>query len=584
MSIFTIPNQGQIRAFGKYENQGELYETYNLDINNPFGKIQSSKTLTKILSEDVLGERIQAFAVYQKSGAVSPVNYYAISSEAVVTCNVNDDPTNPANWSEETGIATAGFGDETDAVVFNDFLLISRSQNILSWNDTADDDDWWTAVTSGAALTSGFPHTMHVHRGGQETLFVTDENHVRYYNTTSGHSTINLGVDQIAHCVSSGVEAIWVGTYSRSNDSAYVYEIYVGEQLDGTPIARNAYKIDGRAVLSITVVNNIPYIVTEKGNIQAFNGSGFVTVNSLPFANTSFILNNSGVGRIDDNNTERPVHPKGMQSHNDSIFINFNTTGESLGLAQDDYASRSASGIWEFNTTTGQIHHRYAFSAADRYGSKNIRYIAPLMIVDSPYTLLMAGAQVSGDSAFSSAAGNAGLYMEQESGYGYFVTSEIESGSVQDAHEAVYLKLKTLTDGQSVELKVRTSERNNIYGNGTLASPTVLNTTDDLTGIQIGDEVMSIGGTLAGKVGHITDISEGTNTTSITLDRSFGTTGDTGQFEITNFHLTSGGEEPGEIKKWGSFGTNPWIQFKVWLFGDIKIRQFMSKGNSKNEV
>ena len=212
---------------------------------------------------------------------------------------------------------------KTDAVVFDDLLLISRSQDILSWNDSSDNDDWGTTVANLPALTANYPHTLHTRGGnGGEFLFVTDANKVHYVEMIGGvgnTSTVNLAADHVACCISSGVSATWVGTYSNSNSNAFVYEIYTGQILNGVPVSNNVYEIDGRAVLSIAVLGNIPYIITDRGALQAFNGAGFVTVDTLPFSGDSFVFDGMRIGNVNSDNNERPVHPKGMRSY--KLFV-----------------------------------------------------------------------------------------------------------------------------------------------------------------------------------------------------------------------------------------------------------------------
>lgn len=575
MSTFTIPNrQGVIRQIGRSETAGEIQESFCVDINNPYGKIKASKKMVKVLDEtdDFNSSELQALAVY--SG-----KFWAIAEDRVLKCSTTNDPTDASNWSTETGIATSNFGDETDATVFNDLLLISRSQDILSWNGSVDDDDWWTAVTSGTSLSFGYPHTLHTHRGGQETLFVTDKNIVRYYNTTAGHSTVTLGTGLVACCIDSGVNATWVGTYSESSDNAYVYEIYVGEQLNGTPIARNAYKVDARTVLSLTVINNVPYIITEKGNLQVFNGAGFSTVASLPFAGDSVVLDNMRIGSISSNNKGRAVHPKGMQASNGSIFININTETESL-VNQDPYAKNSPAGVWEYNAMTGQLHHRFAFAeTSTSKGSKENQWSGPLLVADLPTVFIMAGGEIEDTDLF-------GLFMDTSDAFGYFTTQEIMAQTVEEAFESVYIKAKTPASGESITLKYRTTKRDKIFADGTLADSTTFNTTDSMTGIEVGDEVTVYTGTTAGTIAHITAISEGASVTSITVDTSLGDTGDAISIEVINFKKVDDTytSTDGEYKRFGGFGINPWIQFKVIMDGEIEIREFICKGNSKTEL
>lgn len=579
MSTFTIPNRGQIRQNNRAETDvfTELVESYNLDLTSKYGKIKTAKKLKKIIdsADDEDWGDIVAFAIYE-------TNYYVVTTDGVFICNTLDDITDPTNWTQENDFGTSSTAFQSDAVVFNDLLLVSDSTDIGSYNGTTFDNDWWTTVSkggdTGSALTSNRQHTMHVHRGGQETLFVTDGNKVLYANTTAGHSTVTLQDDLVANCIDSGVNAIWVGTYSESDTNAYVYEIYVGEEIDSVPVARNAYKVDGRAVLSLAVINNIPHIVTEKGKIQAFNGAGFSTVASLPFAHTTTALDNIRPGSIANNPLNLPVHPKGMRAYGDSILLFINTELEGGVDSTANYPQHSSSGVWEYSSVTGQVNHRYALSdTASQFGGRIGASSSPILVTESEDSIIMTGGEIQGSTN--------GLFVESsDTNIASFITAEIESGTVSDAFEAVYIKAKTLADSESIELKYRTVKKDNQFADGVLADAHTFNTTDTLD-VEVGDQVKVMTGTLTGTIAHITAIS-GSTTKSYELDTDIGTTGESIKLEFSNFkkHPATYTNEDGEFKKFGVGENNPWIQYEVVMKGDLELRQFISKSNSKVEL
>jgi len=587
MSTFRIPNStGQIVVSDRSETTGQILESFSININNPFGKIKPSNKLVKVLDEtDLDDSRLQALAVYKRQGSSAATYYYAVATGYVSVCPTTQDPTDATNWRDINdafaGIFSAdNLGEESDAVVFNDLLLMSRSQDILSWNGSTEDPDWWTTVAlggeTGPSLTAGVPHTMHVHKGGLETLFVTNENLVHYANTESGHSTITLAADQVATCLTSGVDAIWAGTYSTSSDSAYVYEIFIGQvSANSTPIANRAFKIDGRAVLSMEVIDNIPYIITDRGNLQVFTGAGFKTIQRLPFAATSSVLDGMRIGNIDKDNTQRPVHPKGMRADNGSLFININTETDNIAdNLQDPMAKKTASGVWEYNSDTRQLHHRFTFAnAATNNGSELHNFTGPLMIVDSPYTFLMAGAEIHDTTS--------GLFMETNSKYGYFITPEILSEVVQDAYTKLFIKA---TNAGTINVKYRLKKKADQFATVTLANANTINTTDTLS-VEVGDEVTIIDGSLHGAVAHITAVDTSATVTSMTLDTDIGTAGNTGTAEITNFKKFSKQyTSDSEYEQWGSTEVNPWIQYKVEMIGDLEIRDFISNGKANTNL
>lgn len=590
MSDFTIPNsQGGIRQANR-GNFGEIVESFNLDLNTEIPKIKTAKKLVKVLDEadDLGNDTPQAFAIYDRK-------YWTLTENDPYYCAVTDDPTDSTNWQEETSFSGSGLGFNSDLTVFRGLLIASTDTNMTSWNGSSDDTTYWTSTLSGSALTTTVPHILHTHRGGQEALFVTNGNNVKYYTNTSGHFTVSLQADLVSCCIDSGVSSVWVGTFTESGGNAYVYEIVVGETVqvkdddgavvDTAPLARNAFEVEGKAVLSLKVIDNVPHIITEKGNIQTFNGAGFTTIASLPFAYTQDELSGVRIGNVQNSNNSRPVHPKGMANHNESLFININT-----GVVTDDYATKSPSGVWEYNKETGNLNHRYAFcEESTDYGEKKNSSAGPLMITDNRYTFLMAAGE-TGSSNLS------GVFMESsDENLSYFITKEIESGTIQDAIERVYLKAKTMASGEYIHLKYRTIKRDKEFFDGVFLDESTINTTDAPT-IEVGDEVTISEGVGNGKIAHVTEIS-GSTTKSYKLDTAIGTIGESVRVEVNNFkpigYDTSEGyteladeytTDDGEIKSFGDFGTNPWIQFKVVMKGDIELRQFISKGNSKNEL
>jgi hypothetical protein len=568
MATFTIPNsQKQIRQVNRSETIGELGETFGIDLNRKFGKIYPSKKLIKVLDEVThLGNSSPvAFAIFDN-------RYYLLTDDDPYYCSLTNDPTVATNWTEDTNV-TSAIESDSDMVVFGGLLLISNGgSSIYSLTDTGTFANNWQSGKISGLTNAG---QMHVTRGGQETLIVCNGNNVKYYNTTGGSYTISLQSDLSATCVSSGVSAVWVGTESTSDGDAYVYEFYIGDIITVTdssgavissaPAARNAYKIEGTKVMSMEVIDNIPYIITEKGNLQAFNGSGFSTVTSFPFANTTEVISTAA------------VHPKGMKSHNDSLYINIST--ERRSDTQQDYVGGCPSGIWEYNRTTGQLHHRFAFAEDNtEYGARETENASsgPIMIIDNEHALILAGA-ASGKSTATT-----GMYADIGTPYGYFKTIEIESDSVQDVYEKIYAKAKTLAANESIQIKYRTEKHDPVTVDGHMASARQINTTDAVGSI---DENWIAIDIHSGVIAQVVSVTGGT-TKQIIVSSDFNTTGDSCRVEFQNWRDVTDLYETadGEFKQWGGLSTNPWIQFLVILDGDIELRQFMVKSNVKNEV
>lgn len=570
---FSIPNNvGQIRQDNRADTRGELYETFNIDLSTTPEKMRVSKRLERILNGAALSNPTASLDLL-----IWDTKYILITEDELFTCSVVNDPTVAANWSKPA--ISEDFDLSSTAVVFDGLLRISVDTNIARWNgSTTYANNWWTADISGAALTTGVPHVLHVHRGGAETLFVTDGNLVRYYNAASTHTTLTLQTDLTACCVDSGVSAIWVGTYNETSGNAYVYEMYVGEtESSGVAVSRNAYAVDGRAVLALWVKDNVPYIVTDRGRVQVFNGVGFTTIAEFPFAFSGRPFDNVRPGQIQDSSTERPVHPRGVKVHNDSAFILVNTRSE-----VDAYAvnTRTHSGVWEFSHTTGALTHRHAFAdAATDYGAGVLDRSGPLLIVDNEDTFLLAAAN-------SVAGQEPGLYgTTNTTNQAWFVTPEIGSGTIQDSFQRVIHMAKTLGATDTIHTLYRTRKRDTVRFTANWLDTTRFTTTDTVTTIAEGDLIRISHGYAAGEWAVVTAKAASALTTTVTLNRAIGVASQTSYVYSDNFQLIDSVYTltDGEYKAVGVTQVNPWIQYMVILKGPIEYRRFESIEGAKTQ-
>ena len=78
MAEFRIPNQGQIRQSVRSDTDGEIVESFNIDLNKKLGKIHSSERCDKVFGGTIAQRGdIRAFALYKSQ-------YYAFSSSGEV--------------------------------------------------------------------------------------------------------------------------------------------------------------------------------------------------------------------------------------------------------------------------------------------------------------------------------------------------------------------------------------------------------------------------------------------------------------------------------------------------------------------
>ena len=566
---FQIPNaELQIRQSNRGDLFGELWETFNLDLTSNPGKMLNSKKLQLVLGNSVLTNAggIHDLLIYDGT-------YYAFTEDETFVCTVGNDPSVAANWSIRANIQDNALN--TTAVVFDGSLRISLNTNVASYDGASSyDNTWWTAIVSGTALTADFPHVTETVQSQKETFFVTDKDRVHYLEKGNSPKIVTLDSNVVACCLAPALSgAMWVGTYNETSGKAYVYEIYAGEVVGSTAVYRQAYPVDAQAVLAIWVVDNTPYIVTEKGTIQVFNGAGFKTIAHFPFIFNGKDLAGVVSGQIQSSNRSRPIHPRGVKVVNDVAFLLVNsddTTGTSIPVA-----TRFHSGVWEFNTSNNSLSHRAALAdTANDYGTAILHESGALLVTDSADAFLICGA----------GATDTGLYvMKDTPSQGWFVTPELNSDTIQSAYNKINHKATTLGAGETINTLYRTRKRETVRGTANWLSATEFVTTDNWSGVVIGDLVRVNTGYATGDWGSITAIIPSAATFRVTLNRSIGLAAATSLVYSDNFKLIDAEmtTADGEFKTVGVGDVNAWVQFMVILKGKIEYRSFDSKDNAK---
>ena len=564
MATFKIPKNGQIRQLNQGDVYGELWSTKNIDLSSSPGKIRLARPTEELLDADgVFNRTIVGLTFFnQKIYAINETEIYADDSPFDTFVEVEN-----------------GNDNAQDIVVFDGAIRISEQNEIAEYDgDSTYDNDWWTTVVSGTSLSSSVPHIMDVSYEGQETLAVTDGDKLRYYRTTGTvkHFTLNLLSNHIACSLTSGNSANWVGSYDTVGSRASVYEWNVGQDE-----FTQKYEIDARAVLAMTTLDNIPYLITERGEIQKFNQAGFTTIATLPMWNTPDFFEGVETGYVLPDNELRPVHPKGMTAYNGKIlvYVNADDTDESRNVNE-----RCLSGIWEIDPVTGSTTHRCSARSESRASRS-----APILVVNDPNGRIYFG----GRRDPAPGLGEEGLWREDLSddatNYGYFVTTEMHGDSFIENFESIFLSA-IQDSGDSIVVKYRESQDFSlpIYGSGTWLNTTSFTTEDDMTGLSVGDEVEVTVGTNSGRLSHVTNIETGASVTEITVEDAIGTAGEGLDFQCDNWiKIDDAFDTTQKIKEIKLNKPGTMYQFKVYLTGKNGyplINRMVVKTNNKKPL
>jgi len=135
-------------------------------------------------------------------------------------------------------------------------------------------------------------------------------------------------------------------------------------------------------------------------------------------------------------------------------------------------------------------------------------------------------------------ASDTGLYvMKDTASQGWFVTPELNSDTIQSIYEKVTHKATTLGAGETINTLYRTRKRATIYGTANWISTTEFVTTDDWSGVVVGDLVRVNTGYATGEWATVTIIATSATTYTITLDRAIGLNASTSKVYSDNFKL-----------------------------------------------
>lgn len=584
MPTYKIPNQnGQIRQLNLNDTAGEIWSSRNIDLHTNTGKLKLARPFKQVATATQIGdELIQGFA---STGTAAQANELFAVTDSVLYTSVGDF----TSWtSESTTPASA-----EDVCVFGGQMIISTVDNLDAFDFTSTyTQDWWTARGNPALTTnnpsSTVPRVIESARVGAETLVVLDGSNVYGYvgGITSGavtSVTMDLDSSLTACCFKAGIRSGWIGTYTKKAEQAYVI------QWDcASTNYTQAFPVGSKAVLAIELVDDVPLIVTERGEIKMFNNAGFTTVARFPFASKTKFIDQA----TNPNNRNRPIHPKGMKRLGNTVYIYTNFRNADSSIFFDD---KSHNGVWALDLTTYSLNHLSAPGNEVIFDSQGA---SPLMAIDDYNGRLFVGA----DRATDLTTSEEGIWMEDlgtTTNYGYVITTEVGSSGVKDIFDEVIVKA-LLGDDDSIEVKYRTTndvdlpieiddaEWTGVNQNQFTSDDTSLSVIKDRFDAGHSDEIEVLAGQGAGRLAHITNVTYANPTYTITVDEEIGVDGEAAYIRIDNWKLVPKEmtSTNGDVVRFGIGEAGTFAQFKIGLTGKAgrpEIREILIKTNPKEK-
>ena len=581
MTIKLRDTNGRIRQLNLNDTAGELWSSRNLDLHSNVGKIKLARPFKQVATATQLSnDTVVAFASIRDNSQINTA--YALTANNLYVADSTF-----TSWT----VAQASPARAEDATIFGGQLIISSQTNLDAWDFNATyTTGWWTARGNPALTTNNptatVPRVIETSRIGAETLVVLDGSNIYAYvgGITSGavtNLTLDLDSSLKATCFKTGIRSGWIGTYTNTGDEAFVIQWDVA-----STNYTQAFPTGSKSVLALEVVDDIPYIITDRGEIKRFNNAGFTTVAQFPFATRAVFADQN----TNPSNVNRPIHPKGIWHSGNTLFIYANFLSATSAFPLDE---RTHNGLWALDLTTNSLTHLGSQANDVVFGSTGS---TPIMVLDDYRSRIFLG--------LNDVNSNEGIYIEDLSAssenYGYLVTTEIQSEELKDVWEKIVSKAYLATNDK-IEVKYRGSKVEGYPVNISGVTWTGLNentfttTSASMAAVKTRfdagneDEIEILTGQSAGRLAHITNITYSNPTYTVTIDEEIGVNGQTSTIRIDNWKKVpkSMTSADGQMLSFGTDQASDWIQYKISLFGQAgnpEIREIAIKSNTKEKL
>lgn len=488
--------------------------------------------------------------------------------------------------------------EEGDLKSFNSRLYLAYDTNLYRRTSAL-----WTTVDTG--LSPGYK----ILETYFDRLYIASEDDIVSINTaevvatTSNtldlRSTSGINNNLNITCMRRVSNGLWIGTQNQEGGNARML-FWDGETQDTVELD---VEIDSAMVMAMTVKDDVPYIVDERGDLRAWNGSFFQKVDEFDFDDIQLY-------RFDQSsNKDRWIHHNGMLTVDDEILMAVNTRPNDTN---DSIPVRHSSGVYAWSPETG-IYMKHAYTAQEDsatitdYGQCKTPEVGALFRLSgdtdnenrTDQSDFFAGYSYESDNSTTvyaiSKSDKRGLDMNSASRdeLGMIITGRIRAEDVQDALNSLYLFHKQLANSTDrFIVTYRTAEYTPSETDITWVNTTSFTSTDASWAeiktnfdADVEYEFEGLSGDGAGMFAMITDISESGGTYTVTLDQTItGATTNTASARIDRWRFAgeftdSDGDDL--FSEFSPEGMGTWAQFRVVMWGeDMELERLLLKSSN----
>lgn len=381
---------------------GDLWKTFNVDLDRNEGKIGLSERMERIEDStefpDFSGEPIRSFV---RTNADCEDRYWGASRIALFKTDSSSLPTPSLDWDTD-GLAnspTAGINDMS--VHGNDSrndsgrnkLLVTTDSDISVLNDTGNSAwtaNWWVTKQAQAGLDTNYTHPVEYFTNrkislvGDGNLIHTISRPSDSQNDTVTRARLTLPRDLVVYHIFTTSERAWICCYDRKFKSGAIVE------WDGYAQSPNAIH-SSHSMGAFTGVNmaGSPIVLNSKGVFLEFTGQGFAPIVrngqqvALPVAEeqSNAMYNPNGTFLVRSRSM--------VATENGLVYINL--------MHPSLESFRQGGGIWCLNPSSGRLYNKYSLGAygdSTDYGQQSVGTVpGALYWVDNAvsYRNLLAG-------------------------------------------------------------------------------------------------------------------------------------------------------------------------------------------------
>ncbi len=590
-----IPRKQNWSQKNKGDLLGTVWSSRNLDFKKEYGYVSPSyKLIVTTLSGDTNNPTDLAVGFAKDGGT-----WYTCAGTSVYeTSTENGDFDENTDSSLPT---TEGKGD-TDIKAYNGNIYLA-----------SDDSLWKLGVSSWSTITTSLDGDKKIMEVYGERLYIASDDSVAsmasndVVSETGTYTLDFLNMEHLEGHTISGIRAvsngIWISLLNKIGGRAKMI-FWDGVTENTVEVLK---EVESGMIMAMTIKDDIPYILDNRGVLSAYNGSFFKEVGRFDFDHKQ--LYNFDLS----NRNDRWIHPNGMQTINGEILMAINTR---MSDTSDTQIPRTPAGVYAYNSDIG-IYLKNTFTS--QRDSATVTDMGQLQVEEVGAIYSLADDEENDDGidqsdffvAFAYKSDNSttkyaiakqdkrGLDLNSASRAtaGLLTTTKWAGDDVEENWEKFYAFIRPFKNStDKIVLKCREREYDPVETDITWVDTTSFTSTDsDWSTIKTNFdadkdyEFEGLQGDGAGFVAHISAISEAGGTYTVTLDETItGATTNTAKARIDRWDKVAAFEDVDEIDSYVGFNperSSTWIQYRLYMIGEeIQLQRILAKSSINKET